>query len=75
MGSVAKALFGNLTERPELSATVTVVAMLIAGTLAKLEFALWGIAVIGALCLLHIALQAKSILGRNNRAPRCGGRR
>jgi hypothetical protein len=47
-------LIRKLMERPELSATITIMAMLVAGILTKFNHAWWGIAVIVALCFLHI---------------------
>jgi len=47
-------LLGQLKDQSSLSATVTVMAMLIAGVLAKLDGARWGLYVIAALCLFHV---------------------
>jgi bacteriorhodopsin len=40
--------------RSELSAALTVTAVLAAGTLAKLGFAWWAIGVVAAFCLLGV---------------------
>ena len=42
-------------ERPELSATITVAAMLMAVILTKLNHAWLGIIIIIALCVFHLA--------------------
>ena len=47
-------LLGQLRDQSALSAAVTVIAMLIAGVLAKLDGARWGLYVIAALCLFHV---------------------
>jgi hypothetical protein len=44
-------LLGRLLGRSELSATVTVADVLMAGALTKLGFVRWGLAVVAALCL------------------------
>jgi hypothetical protein len=44
-------LLGRLLGRSELLATVTVVAVLMAGVLTKLGFVRWGLAVVAGLCL------------------------
>jgi hypothetical protein len=63
MARVARWL-GRLGEHSGLSATVTVIAMLIAGVLAKLDNASWGLYVIIALCLFHLALAIARYLTR-----------
>jgi hypothetical protein len=55
MDRVVKFL-GGIKEHSDLSAAVTVIAMLIVGVLAKLEIARWGLYVVMALCLVHIVL-------------------
>ena len=55
MDRVAR-FFGQLKEHSNFSAAVTVIAMLMAGVLAKLEIARWGLYVVMALCLVHIVL-------------------
>ena len=49
-------LLGQLRDQSSLSAAVTVIAMLIAGVLAKLDGARWGLYVIVALCVFHIVM-------------------
>jgi hypothetical protein len=49
-------LLGQFRDQSAVSAAVTVIAMLIAGVLAKLDGARWGLYVIAALCLFHIAM-------------------
>lgn len=44
----------KIGDHPRLSATMTVIATLIAGTLAKLNISWWGIAMVATLCLLQI---------------------
>ena len=47
---------GQLREHSNFSAAVTVFAMLIAGVLAKLDGARWGLYVIVALCAVHLVI-------------------
>jgi len=47
-------------ERPERSATITIMATLMGLILTKLDHALWEIAVIVALCFLHIVQSQRS---------------
>jgi hypothetical protein len=47
--------FGGLAVHSDLSASVTVIAMLIAGVFAKLDNARIGLIVIVLLCVLHLA--------------------
>jgi hypothetical protein len=47
---------GQVSGYPNLSAIVTVVAMLMAGLLAKIESARWGLIVVVMLCAVHIVL-------------------
>jgi hypothetical protein len=49
-----KTVTSKISDHPRLSATTTVIATLIAGTLAKLNISWWGIAMIATLCLLQI---------------------
>ncbi len=51
---VMKTVTSQITDHPKLSATMTVIATLIAGTLAKLNIPWLGIAMIATLCLLQI---------------------
>jgi hypothetical protein len=60
MDRVAR-FFGQLKEHSDFSAAVTVIAMLIAGVLAKLDNASWGLYVISALCLVHVAMAIRRI--------------
>ena len=60
MDRVARCL-GELKEHSDVSAAVTVIAMLLAGVLAKLDGARWGLYVISALCLVHVALTIRRI--------------
>ena len=46
----------------ELSAGLTVVAMLVAATLAKLDFAPWGTALISVLCAVYLLRNARSAI-------------
>lgn len=46
---------GDLVEHSDLSAAVTVIAMLIAGVFAKLDNARVGLFVIVLLCVVHLA--------------------
>jgi len=68
MNSVAR-LLGRLKEHSSLSAAVTVIAMLIAGVLAKLDDAMWGLYVIIALCLFHVVLAIARYLSRPTPEP------
>jgi hypothetical protein len=54
MDRVAR-LLEQLKDHSSLSAAVTVIAMMLAGVLAKLDGARWGLYVIAALCLFHVA--------------------
>ncbi len=62
-------LLGGLREHSSVSAAVTVIAMLIAGVLAKLDNASWGLYVIIALCLLHLVLAITRYLTRPTPEP------
>ncbi len=55
--------FRKLMERLEVSAAMTVIAMLVAGTLTKLGHGWWGIAVMVALCFLNIVWKPKPTTG------------
>ena len=68
MNRVAK-LLGGLKEHSNVSAAVTVIAMLLAGVLAKLDNASWGLYVIIALCLVHLALAITRYLSRPTPEP------
>ena len=68
MDRVAK-LLGQLKEHSNLSATVTVIAMLIAGVLAKLDDASWGLYVIVALCVVHVVLAIRRLTKRPTPEP------
>ena len=68
MDRVAK-LFGQLKEHSNLSATVTVIAMLVAGVLAKLDDASWGLYVIVALCVVHVVLAIRQLTKRPTPEP------
>jgi hypothetical protein len=68
MGRVARWL-GRLGEHSHISAAVTVIAMLIAGVLAKLDDASWGLYVIIALCLFHLVLAIARHLTRPTPEP------
>jgi hypothetical protein len=68
MDRVAK-LFGQLKEHSNLSATVTVIAMLIAGVLATLDDASWGLYVIVALCVVHVVLAIRRLGTRPGPEP------
>jgi hypothetical protein len=68
MGRVAQWL-ARLGEHSHISATVTVTAMLVAGVLAKLDNASWGLYVIIALCLFHAALALARYLTRSAPEP------
>ena len=68
MNRVAK-LLGGLKEHSNVSATVTVIAMLIAGVLAKLDDASWGLYVIIALCLFHLVVAIARYLTRSTPEP------
>ena len=63
-------LLGQLRDQSTLSAAVTVSAMLIAGVLAKLDGARWGLYVIVALCLFHIAMAIHRRTSRPDPGPR-----
>ena len=68
MNRVAK-LLGGLQEHSSVSAAVTVFAMLVAGVLAKLDNASWGLYVIVALCLFHLVLAIARYLTRPTPEP------
>ncbi len=68
MGRVAR-LLGRLKEHSNLSAAVTVIAMLVAGLLAKIDDAMWGLYVIIALCLFHVILAITRYLSRPTPEP------
>jgi hypothetical protein len=68
MGRVAN-LLGQLKEHSDLSAAVTVFAMLIAGVLAKLDDARWGLYVIIALCVFHAVLAIRRVTQRATPEP------
>jgi hypothetical protein len=68
MNRVAK-LLGGWKEHSNVSAAVTVIAMLLAGVLAKLDDAIWGLYVIIALCLFHLALAVARYLRRPTPEP------
>ena len=55
--------FRKLMERLEVSAAMTVIAMLVAGILTKLGHGWWGIAVMVALCFLDIVWKPKPTTG------------
>ncbi len=61
--------FGQLKEHSNFSATVTVIAMLIAGVLAKLDDARWGLYVIIALCVVHVVLAIRRFTTRPTPEP------
>jgi hypothetical protein len=62
-------LLGQLRETSAVSAAVTVIAMLIAGVLAKLDGARWGLYVIAALCLFHVVLAIRRLATRPDAEP------
>jgi hypothetical protein len=68
MDRVAR-LLGQLKEHSSLSAAVTVAAMLLAGVLAKLDGARWGLYVIVALCLFHLAAAIRRHVVRADPEP------
>ena len=68
MGRVAR-FFGQLKEHSDFSAAVTVIAMLIAGVLAKLDDASWGLYVISALCLVHVVLAIRRLTHHHTPEP------
>ena len=68
MARVAR-FFGRLKEHSDFSAAVTVIAMLLAGVLAKLDNASWGLYVISALCLVHVALAIRRVTHRPTPEP------
>jgi hypothetical protein len=62
-------LLGQFKEQSSSSAAVTVMAMLIAGVLAKLDGARWGLYVIAALCILHIVMAIHRYASRPDPEP------
>jgi hypothetical protein len=68
MNRLAK-LLGGLKEHSNVSAAVTVFAMLAASVLAKLDNASWGLYVIVALCLFHLVLAIARYLARPTPEP------
>jgi hypothetical protein len=62
-------LFGQLKEHSDASAAVTVIAMLIAGVLAKLDDARLGLYVIVALCVFHAVLAIRRFTRRSTAEP------
>jgi len=68
MDRVAR-LLGQLKEHSSLSAAVTVMAMLLAGVLAKLDGARFGLYVIVALCLFHLVMAIRQRTARPDPEP------
>lgn len=68
MDRVAR-FFGQLKEHSNFSAAVTVIAMLMAGVLAKLDVASWGLYVIIALCVVHVVLAIRRLTTRPTPEP------
>jgi hypothetical protein len=68
MDRVAR-FFGQLKEHSNFSAAVTVIAMLMAGVLAKLDDASWGLYVIIALCVVHVVLAIRRFTHRPTPEP------
>ncbi|MGY3535007.1 hypothetical protein [Bradyrhizobium embrapense] len=50
-----KRLFGILTKGPQLPASITILAMLLAAMLVKFNKAGWAISALLALCVLQVA--------------------
>jgi hypothetical protein len=61
--------FGQLKEHSNFSAAVTVIAMLMAGVLAKLDDARLGLYVIVALCVVHVVLAIRRLTNRPTPEP------
>jgi len=66
-------LLSDLSGRPERSASVTVVAMLMAGLLAKVDSARWALIAIVVLCIIQIVLGLIPATEALSPPPQTGG--